>query len=151
MTIKLKAFDIRNVRKGMIVHGCNAQGVMGSGLAKTIRYTFPEAYRDYRVKYADEGLNVGDCIISQINSKLFVSNCITQEFYGYDGQVYASKAGILVSVTKAFIAAQELGCTSIYMNRIGCIRGGLSWDEEVEPIISRIWLEYPSIRLFVSK
>ncbi len=27
-----------------IVHGCNAQGVMGSGVAKSIRENFPKAY-----------------------------------------------------------------------------------------------------------
>ncbi len=33
--------DIRCVSSGIIVHGCNAQGVMGSGVALALRTTWP--------------------------------------------------------------------------------------------------------------
>ena len=35
----------------VIVHGCNCQGVMGSGIAKEIKDRFPEAYQVYRQEF----------------------------------------------------------------------------------------------------
>ena len=39
--------NITEVTQGVIVHGCNAQGVMGSGVAKQLRAKYPEIYVDY--------------------------------------------------------------------------------------------------------
>jgi O-acetyl-ADP-ribose deacetylase (regulator of RNase III) len=39
----------------VIVHGCNCQNTMGSGIAREIRERFPEAYRADRLMYAQTG------------------------------------------------------------------------------------------------
>ena len=39
--------DLLNSPDRIIVHGCNAQGVMGAGVAKAIRTKYPEAYSNY--------------------------------------------------------------------------------------------------------
>ena len=46
--IKVKLGDICSVNSGIIVHGCNAQGVMGSGVAKAIRLKYPQVFEDYK-------------------------------------------------------------------------------------------------------
>ena len=42
--MKIKHGDILSVANGIIVHQVNAQGVMGSGLAKQIREKYPMAF-----------------------------------------------------------------------------------------------------------
>ena len=71
-----------NVEHGFIMHGCNAQGVMGSGVAKIIRDKYPLAYE----KYAEQAPNyiLGEIIPVIVEPNLVIVNAITQEFYGTD-------------------------------------------------------------------
>lgn len=78
--------DLLHVKRGILVHGCNAQGMMGSGVAKAVRDTYPEAYAAYRRAYAEGRLTLGTVIWARIPQKepLAIANAITQEFYGRD-------------------------------------------------------------------
>lgn len=76
--------DILSVQKGMIIHGCNAQGVMGSGLAQQIRAKYPLAYEMYRKEYETHGLHLGEVIWAQVTEDLIIGNAITQQNYGRD-------------------------------------------------------------------
>lgn len=71
-----------NVERGFIMHGCNAQGVMGSGVAKIIRDKYPIAYE----KYAEQAPHyiLGEVIPVIVEPNLVIVNAITQEFYGTD-------------------------------------------------------------------
>lgn len=47
-SIIIKKMDLFDAPKGsVLVHACNAQGVWGSGIAKTFREKFPEAFEKY--------------------------------------------------------------------------------------------------------
>ena len=113
----------------IIMHGCNAQGVMGSGVAKAIREAFPFAYKAYRNKYESEGLQVGNIIVAEQNNKIIV-NAITQEFYGYDHKQYLSYAGLVNCFKRLelYIIRNDLEGETIAMPRIGCGLGGGDWD-----------------------
>ena len=43
----------------VLVHGCNALGVMGAGIAKQIRLIYVEAFEAYEKLYQDKGLRLG--------------------------------------------------------------------------------------------
>lgn len=90
-TIKGDIFKLMQPGDAMM-HGCNAQGVMGSGIARTVRELFPGAYNAYRRHYElNSGLQLGEVIPYTHNADLkMVLNCITQEFYGADGRRYVS-------------------------------------------------------------
>jgi hypothetical protein len=47
MKIIYKQGDLLDCIEKVIVHGCNAQGVMGSGVALAIRKKYPDAARAY--------------------------------------------------------------------------------------------------------
>lgn len=47
--------------KGIIVHGVNSQGVMGSGVAKQIKDKWPEAYGSYMAHNVKHKGKVGGC------------------------------------------------------------------------------------------
>ena len=67
----------------LIAHGCNAQGKMRSGFAKTLRRLYPKAHLAYLKAYHEDGLSLGDVIFCNLQ-KVHIANVITQEFYGHD-------------------------------------------------------------------
>jgi O-acetyl-ADP-ribose deacetylase (regulator of RNase III) len=94
MKIIYKQGDLIKDGPYRIAHGCNAQGVMRSGIAKQMRETYPEVYTAYSFEYAAHGLNLGDVVPAYINYPnitRIVFNLITQEYYGRDpNTVYVS-------------------------------------------------------------
>lgn len=86
-----------------LAHGCNAQGVMGSGVAKIVKDQYYYAYKSYYEVFDDEGLSLGQVIrasVSHGNSgKPTIFNCITQNKYGTD-QRYANYGAIQSCIRK---------------------------------------------------
>lgn len=90
MQIIYKTGDALAGPERFFCHGCNAQGVMGSGVAAQVRDQFPAAYDGYRKQYEREGLKLGDCISVDCRTKTIV-NAVTQEHYGRDpNRLYVS-------------------------------------------------------------
>ncbi|ESQ88967.1 hypothetical protein ABAC460_14395 [Asticcacaulis sp. AC460] len=48
MKIIYKTGDLLEAPERVICHGCNAQGVMGSGIAVPIRNRYPMVFKAYR-------------------------------------------------------------------------------------------------------
>lgn len=128
----IKFGDILSVNSGIIVHGCNAQGVMGSGIAKAIRDKYPEVYEEYRLLFQNASNNkkalLGTAQIVQIrsNENLLIANGITQEYYGRDGLKYVSYKAIQEVFAKVAILAvsQRL---DVHYPLIGAGLGGGDW------------------------
>lgn len=81
--IHYKKGNLMHADELYIAHGCNAQGVMGSGVAKAIRETFPGAYQKYNEQFINNGLELGSIVTVFDNGKNIL-NMITQETYGTD-------------------------------------------------------------------
>ena len=116
----------------ILVHGCNAQGKMNSGIAKQVRELYPKAYDDYRIS----PMLLGDVIFSDVGGKV-VANAITQLYYGYDGKAYASYDA-LKSCLKKVREFQDTTCMKVILPEICCGLGGLS-KEIVFDIIEEIF------------
>ena len=119
-----------------IVHGCNSEGVMGSGVAKIIREIYPKAYKDYIDEYLENGskLQLGQIIPSMQPDGTIIINAITQGAYGYDRQKYVSYDAVDMCMEKLRIAM--IGVDSeITMPKIGAGLGGGNW-EIIEAIIN---------------
>ena len=101
----------------IIVHGCNAQGVMGSGFAKQFKEEFPEAYLQYLNQYS---YSLGQ-VIAMDYGDLTVCSAITQTFYGRDASVrYVDYLAVQTALGKVVSLAEG---RPIYMPFIG---GGLA-------------------------
>lgn len=95
MTLKIEDGDVfnellKNDVAGIptvFVHGCNAQGVMGSGVAALVKKLYPEAYKAYKNGQKQSGLHLGDTFCAAIGN-IVVVNAITQEHFGRDGKQY---------------------------------------------------------------
>ena len=143
MKIQYKTGNALDTNELCIVHGCNAQGRMGSGIAKAIRANFPEAYIEYRKEYETNGLQLGSIVWAESNGKL-IANGITQEFYGRDNKCYIDYNAINKVMEQVHHNAFTEGF-GVAMPLIGAGLGGGSWKKiagiieqnftEIEPVV----------------
>jgi O-acetyl-ADP-ribose deacetylase (regulator of RNase III) len=81
--------DALSPETGIIVHGCNCQGVMGAGIAAQVVKRFPTAFEVYRDKYESStlggsghgdfnGLNLGEITFAEVAPFKFIVNANTQ-------------------------------------------------------------------------
>jgi O-acetyl-ADP-ribose deacetylase (regulator of RNase III) len=107
MKIEYKTGDLLAGPERFICHGCNAQGVMRSGIAALIRDIYPNAYTTYRAHYDEHGLALGHTIFveckptdSRYRARTVI-DAITQEHYGRDpNRVYVSYEAIEKAIKK---------------------------------------------------
>lgn len=141
--------------RSIVVHGCNAQGVMKSGFAAEVKLRFPSAYQDYINAYHNNGLKLGDVIFSPPNKgenrKFWIANAITQEFYGNDdevaeGIVFVNYEAIREAFKKVVIKAKEEYLIVNYP-KIGSGRANGKWEiiseiieEECADINHALWI-----------
>lgn len=134
MKIIYKHGDLMRCEEGMLVQGCNAQGVMGSGVAKLLRDKDEKIFSDYRLVHdnQDGGLAVGQVIIvHSIPLGKTVFNAITQEFFGREpGTVYVSYDGLrkAYQAINGIIVTGDFGTVpSVAMPLIGAGLAQGSW------------------------
>lgn len=135
--------DITAVDNGMLLHGVNCSGVMGSGVALAIKNKWSGVYTDFKSRDIGEAM-LGKFYPVKVERNLYVGNCYTQLKYGKDGKVYASLNAIAKSVLSAYKFAELNNITTIAMPKIGCGLGGLNWGD-VSDIINTINKQYPTI------
>ena len=89
-----KPSNILDVKEGVIVHGCNCQGVMNSGVAKQLRSEYPDIFLPYaeaiEQSYQTDINPIGGIICVRVTNTLVVVNALTQQYYGRDGDKYVS-------------------------------------------------------------
>lgn len=141
--------DITTVTEGVIAHGVNCRGVMGSGVAGALRRKYPQIFTRYSniceiyTKNPDWMLGMVDLVevSTETEPLLLVANCFTQDNYGREGKRYANARAIEQSINT--VAQVAIGvAVPLYMPKIGCGLGGLSWDGEIEPIVQCIADKY---------
>lgn len=154
MQIEYRTGDLIDGPEHLIVHGCNAEGVMGRGLALAIKQRLPFAFRTYREVYLTRGLSLGEVIFAidvgstspsgQPERPRIVANAITQETAGSDGRQYVDydaiasvirKVDSLVALTHNDIDIAGIGrIDAVGFPKIGAGLGGGDWQEIAEII-----------------
>lgn len=110
MIIRNITGDVTAPIKGIIGHGVNCQGVMGSGVALAIRNKFPKVYTEYLALCArtkPEDL-LGTTQLVKITDDLYVANMFTQLNFGGDGKVYASLDAVRSACSALTFQREEL-------------------------------------------
>jgi O-acetyl-ADP-ribose deacetylase (regulator of RNase III) len=127
--------DLIKAPEPIIAHGCNAQGVMGSGVALAIKQAFPTAYRTYAQKIMTEKdrdpFVPGDIIFAYCNGKA-IANCITQEFYGRANKQYVDYNAIRECMRRLNTYCHDgnfggPAFEAVAMPKIGAALGGGDW------------------------
>lgn len=157
--IHYENLDLTTVKAGIIAHGVNCQGKMGSGVALALRNRFPGVYKAYRGFWEKNEKNRASLLghvlfvdtlegVKAIGLELIIDNIFTQLYYGHDGAKYANPEAIDQGLTTVVHLARQRGLP-IYMPKIGCNLGGLDWETEVKPVVEKIAESYPDVEFFV--
>ena len=122
---------VQSVQSGLILQQVNCQGVMGSGIAKELRETYPvvwERYRDLCSRAAPQSL-LGQAQLVQVTDSLYVANLFGQLRYGRDGHRYTSYDALddALSALGDALVRSDLALTDIHHPLLGCGLGGGHW------------------------
>lgn len=123
--IEYKQGNLLDVQQGIIIHGCNAQGVMGSGVALAVKKKYPEAYLAYHQYHLANKLQLGDVVIYRHSNELVILNAVTQHYFGTE-----KRHVNYVAVAEVFTKACKLAYDSeleLHFPRIGAGLGGGDW------------------------
>lgn len=133
--IKTQIGNLMNVTAGHIVHGCNAQGVMGSGVALAVKRKFPGAFTTYLAHYTQGTLKLGVAYPYQDNDDLVIWNAITQDNFGYGlRQVSYDAVETCFAQINWFLNEGGMDNTKftqpneVHIPMIGAARGGGNWE-----------------------
>lgn len=130
--------DLLKVEEGIIAHGCNAQGVMGSGVALAIREKYPQAYEDYRKFCSNRPPEsiMGYSVMSTFG-ELAICNMITQLIFGRDPNVRYVSYDAIDTCFRDLIKSANIhdpeNQVVIHIPKIGAGLGNGDWE-----VISRI-------------
>ena len=147
--------DITSTTLGVVAHGVNCQGAMGSGVALAIMRKWPEIRESYmRYKPGRHLLGSVDFVdvdpFHLLNNEerfdasgypqpydLVVANCFTQEFYGGDGRKYADEEAVAKCLANVYAYA-DIYELPVVLPQIGCGLAGLDWEADLVPIINSL-------------
>ena len=157
--IEYQTLDLTTVQAGIVVHGVNCQGKMGSGVALAIRNRWPGVYKAYRSEFEKRGKNNASLLgfvqfvntgegVKAFGLELYVANLFSQLYYGRDGAKYANPEAISqgLATVAEFARTRKL---PVYMPKIGCNLGGLNWETEVKSVVESIANLYQDITFII--
>lgn len=120
MKIKYVKGDLLAAPEKYILHGCNAQGVMGSGVAKLIRAKWPSAYLVYKESEQHNGMRLGIVTYAEQDDGKVIINGITQKFYGRGGKQYVDYDAVREVIENVdWLVSIEEPFPSVAMPKIG--------------------------------
>lgn len=122
--ITYKKGDVFTSDLEYIGHGVNCKGVMGSGIAVTVRENFPKNYEWYRETCKRGALKPGMVLPFTENGKT-IMNIASQFETGADARMDWLEEGII----KSILFAMNNGRPGLAIPRIGAGIGGLVWEE----------------------
>jgi len=141
--------DLMTVEKGIVVHGVNCQHKMALGIARQVRKKWPSVYDKYmEMPRGKSMLGTAHIINVSSDNTLFVANLYSQIYYGRDGKRYASPEAIGQGL-EYVLGFGKIYDLPVYMPKIGCSLGGLSWADDVKPIIDRLAEKHNQVDLFI--
>jgi O-acetyl-ADP-ribose deacetylase (regulator of RNase III) len=150
MTLIHKDGDIFTTEQPAVIHGVNIVGVMGSGIAKTVRQLYPDVYKGYR-EYCKMGLlSAGHMLPIYGHSSTegvasrWVLNAASQDQPGPS----ATYQWVESSVREAFAFAHDTKLSGVAICRIASAIGGLEWPS-VLAIIEKLADEFPKLTVEV--
>ena len=130
---------VQEVKRGIIIQQVNAQGVMGSGIAKEIREKWPRVWDEYSKVVRPHTIDMGAAYLGmvipvEVEEDLWVMNVVGQQFYGRDKNVCYTSYDAL---DKGFKRVKEIDqmirenrdiALPIHLPKIGCGLGGGKWN-----------------------
>jgi O-acetyl-ADP-ribose deacetylase (regulator of RNase III) len=119
--------DLLAIESGIICHQVNCKGVMGAGLAKSLRAKYPVCFESYS-KYCNAGqFKLGMVQFCKVNPQLFICNLAGQNSYG-TGKRQTDYDALVACLTKLHAKSIELGLIPYIPYKMGCGLAGGDWN-----------------------
>lgn len=131
--------DILTVEKGIICHQVNCQGVMGTGIALSIKQKWPKVFEEYRNKLLmPRYKNLGKAQILNVGDDLYIANLFGQFDFGRDyrrteyGSIYAALKELRAwSVIRARMEGKQ-NWPIYFPWKMSCNNAGGNWNLVME-------------------
>lgn len=123
--------DMFTTTSRAVAHGVNCSGVMGAGIAKTVREKFPHNYENYRAACLAGTLKPGEVHVNYENG-LYILNMATQNKPGRD----ARYEWVFESALAVMRGAVNIGIPTVAVPEIGSGIGGLEWDKVAQILLT---------------
>ncbi len=124
--------NIFESRADVLVNTVNTVGVMGKGLAKEFKRIYPDMFETYQ-KFCEDGtLTVGKLQVYKTSNK-WILNFPTKANWRSPSKLEYIEQGLQKFVDNY----ARLGIKSIAFPMLGCGNGGLSWEDEVKPLMEK--------------
>ena len=137
MPIETRYGDMLALKRGILVHGCNAKGAMGAGIALAIKRRYPSAFQVYREAYEREGLVLGSITSVEPEPELIIVNAVTQDDWRHsDPAVVLADYGAIEAAFRAVRSVALKRDLPVHFPLIGCGLARGNWGE-VAPRIER--------------
>lgn len=121
--------DVTKAKEKFIAHGCNCQGVMGSGVAMVVKQRWPGAFEKYTSDLA-WNYSLGDCSFYETEDGKYILNLLTQNKYG-TGTRHVNYVAIINSLKHAIDIAEldyDISIDKVAIPMIGAGLGGGDWN-----------------------
>lgn len=141
--------DLFTTDAKIIAHGANTKGVMGAGVAKTVKEKFPWNFKRYK-QYCDMGLAVPGEFVAARDEGFIVLNLFSQDMPGPNAK-YEWVAGSVFSALDSLSNLDDFRTpygNVIAIPEIGSGIGGLEW-KNVEIILTAAEAVYPEFEFEV--
>lgn len=116
----------------VLVNTVNTVGVMGKGLAKEFKRLYPDMFKQYQQFCENGSLTIGKLHLYKTPNK-WILNFPTKKNWRNPSKLEYIEQGLQKFVDNY----ERLGITSISFPMLGCGNGGLSWDNEVKPLMEK--------------
>ena len=135
--------NIFESRADVLVNTVNTVGVMGKGLAKEFKRIYPDMFDIYQGFCEDGTLTVGKLQVYKTPNK-WILNFPTKANWRSPSKIEYIEQGLQKFVEHY----ARLGIKSIAFPMLGCGNGGLSWEDEVKPLMEK-YLNNLNIDIFI--
>jgi O-acetyl-ADP-ribose deacetylase (regulator of RNase III) len=141
MMLYYKKGNLLDVKEGIIAHGVNCQGVMGSGVALAIKQKYPNVFDSYKIFVTHYSDCKVDCLgmvqtlqpipkdlSASTEPLLLVANLFTQLNYGKDKQRYVDYEAVATCFEKLYNRNKTMYNLPLHIPKIGAGLGGGDWN-----------------------
>jgi O-acetyl-ADP-ribose deacetylase (regulator of RNase III) len=135
MSIRYVVGNLLEAREDVIIHGVNALGRFGAGVAAAMAATWPAAKDSYLAAHAAGRVKLGRVIWADVGERM-IGHAVTQPTIGRTG-LHVSTEALTACMAEVAAASQTgipgtrltSGFRSIAMPRIGAGLGGGNWQQ----------------------
>lgn len=145
--LELNHGDLLAADAEALVNPVNSVGVMGTGLALQFKRAFPQNFTAYQSACAAGQMRPGTMLVHDtgaLSGPRWIVNFPTKRHWREDSRLEDVEAGLLALADEV----KRRAIRSIAVPALGCVLGGLNW-QDVRPRIESAFIALPEVRVLL--